>query len=76
MITASCWNVAQYAALMMMFAHDAGLRPAIFTHFIQDMHVYDRHEEQANELLRRSLFGRFRRLLSRLVWKGKDFMIS
>lgn len=56
-IVAGLWNVAQYAALMMMFAHDAGLKPAVFTHFIQDMHVYDRHEEQANELLRRSLFG-------------------
>lgn len=44
-IVAGLWNVAQYAALMMMFAHDAGLKPAIFTHFIQDMHVYDRHEE-------------------------------
>lgn len=56
-ITAHYWNVAQYAALMMMFAHDAGLKPAVFTHFIQDMHAYDRHEEQANELLRRPLFG-------------------
>lgn len=56
-VVAGLWNVAQYAALMMMFAHDAGLKPAVFTHFIQDMHVYDRHEEQANELLRRSLFG-------------------
>lgn len=56
-ITANLWNVAQYAALMMMFAHDAGLKPAIFTHFIQDCHVYDRHEKQAEELLKRPLFG-------------------
>ena len=49
-IVAGLWNVAQYAALMMMFAHDAGLKPAIFTHFIQDMHVYDRHEEQASQI--------------------------
>lgn len=56
-VVAGLWNVAQYAALMSMFAHDAGLKPAIFTHSIHDMHVYDRHEEQANELLSRSLFG-------------------
>lgn len=56
-ITANLWNVAQYAALMMMFAHDAGLKPAIFTHFIQDCHVYDRHEKQAEDLLKRPLFG-------------------
>ena len=51
------WNVAQYAALMMMFAHDAGLKPAVLTHFVQDMHVYDRHEAVAYELLRRPNFG-------------------
>lgn len=56
-ITAMFWNTAQYAALMMMFAHDAGLKPAVFTHFIQDMHVYDRHEAVAYELLRRPNFG-------------------
>lgn len=56
-LVAGLWNVAQYAALMMMFAHDAGLKPAIFTHFIQDCHVYDRHEKQAEEILKRPLFG-------------------
>lgn len=56
-LVAGLWNVTQYAALMMMFAHDAGLKPAIFTHFIQDCHVYDRHEKQAEELLKRPLFG-------------------
>lgn len=56
-ITAMFWNTAQYAALMMMFAHDAGLKPAVFTHFVQDMHVYDRHEAVAYELLRRPNFG-------------------
>ena len=56
MITAGLWNVAQYAALMTMFAYDAGLKPAIFTHFVQDAHVYDRHEAQAMELIKRPLF--------------------
>lgn len=72
-IVAGLWNVAQYAALMMMFAHDAGLRPAVFTHFIQDMHVYDRHEEQANELLRRSLFGPVPQVTISSRMEGKGF---
>lgn len=72
-VVAGLWNVAQYAALMMMFAHDAGLRPAIFTHFIQDMHVYDRHEEQANELLRRSLFGPVPQVTISSRMEGKGF---
>lgn len=72
-VVAGLWNVAQYAALMMMFAHDAGLRPAVFTHFIQDMHVYDRHEEQANELLRRSLFGPVPQVTISSRMEGKGF---
>lgn len=72
-VVAGLWNVAQYAALMMMFAHDAGLKPAVFTHFIQDMHVYDRHEEQANELLRRSLFGPVPQVTISSRMDGKGF---
>lgn len=72
-IVAGLWNVAQYAALMMMFAHDAGLKPAVFTHFIQDMHVYDRHEEQANELLRRSLLGPVPQVTISSRMEGKGF---
>lgn len=72
-IVAGLWNVAQYAALMMMFAHDADLKPAVFTHFIQDMHVYDRHEEQANELLRRSLFGPVPQVTISSRMEGKGF---
>lgn len=67
------WNVCQYAALMTMFAHDAGLKPAVFTHFIQDMHVYDRHEEQANELLGRSLFGPIPQVTISSRMDGKGF---
>lgn len=72
-VVAGLWGVAQYAALMMMFAHDAGLKPAVFTHFIQDMHVYDRHEEQANELLRRSLFGPVPQVTISSRMDGKGF---
>lgn len=72
-VVAGLWNVVQYAALMMMFAHDAGLKPAVFTHFIQDMHVYDRHEEQANELLRRSLFGPVPQVTISSRMDGKGF---
>lgn len=53
-VTAFAWNVAQYAALLMMFAHDAGLKPGKLTHFIGDCHVYNRHEKQAKELLCRT----------------------
>lgn len=73
MVTAGLWNVCQYAALMTMFAHDAGLKPAVFTHFVQDMHVYDRHEEQANELIGRSLFGPIPQMTVSSRMDGKGF---
>lgn len=72
-LVAGLWNVAQYAALMMMFAHDAGLKPAIFTHFIHDCHVYDRHEKQAEELLKRPLFGPIPQVSISTRMEGKGF---
>lgn len=73
MVTANFWNVAQYAALMMMFAHDAGLKPAVLTHFIQDMHLYDRHEKVANELLKRRIEGPIAQVSISTRMQGKGF---
>lgn len=73
MVTANFWNVAQYAALMMMFAHDAGLKPAVLTHFIQDMHLYDRHEKVANELLKRRIEGPIAQVTISTRMQGKGF---
>ena len=46
-------NEVQYAALLMMVARHAGYKPGKFTHFIANEQLYDRHLEQANELLNR-----------------------
>ena len=67
------WNVAQYAALMMMFAHDAGLKPAVLTHFVQDMHLYDRHLEVAEELVKRPVFGPVPQVSISSRMNGKGF---
>lgn len=73
MVTANFWNVAQYAALMMMFAHDAGLKPAVLTHFIHDMHLYDRHEKVAEELLKRRIEGPVPQVSISTRMQGKGF---
>ena len=73
LITAAFWNVAQYAALMMMFAHDAGLKPAVLTHFVQDMHLYDRHLEVAEELVKRPVFGPVPQVSISSRMNGKGF---
>ncbi|HEY8444685.1 MAG TPA: thymidylate synthase [Bacilli bacterium] len=55
-ITAACpggWNVVGYAILTHMIAIHCGLEVGTLTHFIQDLHIYNKHEELAYELLNR-----------------------
>ena len=53
MLTANSWNVCQYAALLAMFAKDAGLVPGVLLHVIADAHIYDRHIPIIEELIKR-----------------------
>ena len=39
------FNMAQYAALIHMIAQVSGLRPGLFTHVINNAHVYKNHVE-------------------------------
>ena len=39
--------------LLMMVAHHCGLKPGMYTHFIQNVHLYDRHHEIAKEIISR-----------------------
>lgn len=47
-------NEIQYAALLMMIARVTEKEPGVFTHFVANEQIYDRHEENARELLRRA----------------------
>ena len=47
-------NEIQYAALLMMVARSTGYKEGVFTHFVANEQIYDRHEENARELLRRA----------------------
>lgn len=47
-------NEVQYAALLMMVARDTGYEPGKFTHMVVNEQIYDRHIENAKELLNRS----------------------
>lgn len=46
-------NMIQYVALLMMVAHDCGYKVGNFARETQNLHIYDRHIEQAKELLNR-----------------------
>ena len=47
-------NECQYAALLLMTAHVLKYKPGIFTHIISNEQIYDRHIENAKELISRS----------------------
>lgn len=51
--TAGVINELQYSALLMMVARHVGKKPGVFTHFNNNVQIYDRHVEQAKELIRR-----------------------
>lgn len=47
-------NEIQYAALLMMIACATGYKPGVFTHFVANEQIYDRHIDNAHEMLRRA----------------------
>jgi len=53
MLTASNWNVCQYAILVHMMAQVSGLEAGEFVHVIADCHIYDRHVPLVEELIQR-----------------------
>ena len=55
MLAANAWNVAQYAALVMMIAQVTGFKPGEFVHVIADAHIYDRHIPIVEELIQRDV---------------------
>ena len=56
MLAANAWNVAQYAALVMMFAQVSNLKPGELVHVIADAHIYDRHIPIVRELIERPAY--------------------
>lgn len=50
-IMANAINKIQYVALQLMVCSHLGYKPGKFCHFIQNLHIYDRHIDAAKELL-------------------------
>ena len=55
LMAASCSGVneIQYAALLMMVARHCGYKAGVLYHYVANEQIYNRHFEQANEMLRR-----------------------
>lgn len=52
-IVSACINEMQYVSLMMMVAKATGYKSGKFTHYTANLHIYDRHIDNANELIKR-----------------------
>ena len=46
-------NEIQYAALLMMTARHTGYLPGVFSHLVANEQIYDRHFENAAEMMNR-----------------------
>ena len=55
-LAANGWNVAQYAALVHMFAQVTDMEVGEFVHVITDAHIYDRHIDTVKELITRETY--------------------
>ena len=67
-------NEIQYSALLMMVANTTGYKPGVFTHFVANEQIYDRHYENADEMLRRADVmpeGQTEKMLPRLILTAK-----
>ena len=73
MLAANAWNVAQYAALVLMFAQVSGLEPGEFVHVIADAHIYDRHIPIVEELIKREVYPAPKVELDKSITNFYDF---
>lgn len=64
-------NMMQYVALQMMVAHECGMKVGKFARLTQNLHIYDRHQEQAQILLEREPSLKQPKLI--LKAEGKSF---
>ena len=76
MLTASNWNVCQYAVLVHMMARSAGLEAGELVHVIADCHIYDRHVPLVEALLGREPRPAPRLVIDPAVTDFYDFTVD
>ena len=47
--------MTQYALLLLMIAQATGYKAGKFNHYINNLHIYDRHEQAARMIVKREL---------------------
>ncbi len=56
MLVANGWNVTQYSILVHMLAIECGLQVGELVHVIADAHIYDRHIDIVEDLIKRETY--------------------
>lgn len=72
-LIANNWNVAQYAALVHMFAQVSGLVAGELVHVIADAHIYDRHVPIVEQVLQNPQYDAPRLIINPDVKNFYDF---
>lgn len=75
-IMAGYINKIQYVALQMMVASHLGYNVGKFCHFVQNLHIYDRHLDAASEILDREPLDIFPSIELKEKKKFYDFTID
>jgi len=75
-LVANNWNVAQYAALIHMFAQVSGFVAGELVHVIADAHIYDRHIPLVEELIKREPFPAPKLIVNPDVKNFYDFRVE
>ena len=73
MLTASNWNVVQYAVLVHMIAQVSGLEAGELVHVIADAHIYDRHVAIVKRMLQNEPKPAPRFIIDRNIKNFYDF---
>ena len=75
-LAANNWNVVQYSVLIHMLAQVSGLLPGEFIHVISDAHIYDRHLDIIEELIKRPQFPAPKFSLNPAIKDFYDFTVE
>lgn len=75
-LVANFINKTQYLALQMMVASHLGYKVGVFCHFVQNLHVYDRHFKAIEEILNKDPLNIQPSILLKCDKKFYDFTID
>lgn len=75
-LTANNWNVCQYAILLIMMAQVSDLIPGELVHVIADAHLYDRHIEMVEDILKQPQFKAPKLVVDPSIKNFYDFTVD